>query len=112
MNILKVLRYYYTADKMNIVIGAISLTVTLMWIVLCPPNLVVTFFDQQTYLDQINCFSDEGNGWQKSNINIKNKELTVNFRDKFKFRRGRINCSLNSPDGWRWFGLQFSVKEF
>lgn len=77
-----------------------------------PPNLVVTFFDQQTYLDQINCFSDEGNGWQKSNINIKNKELTVNFRDKFKFRRGRINCSLNSPDGWRWFGLQFSVKEF
>ena len=77
-----------------------------------PPNLVITFFDQQTNLDQINCFSDEGSGWQKSNINIKNKELTVNFRDKFKFRRGRINCSLNSPDGWKWFGLQFSVKEF
>ena len=34
----------------------------------------------------------------------------VNFSDKFKFRRGRINCSLNDTDGWRWFGLQFSVK--
>ena len=34
----------------------------------------------------------------------------VNFSDKFNFRRGRVNCSLNDTDGWRWFGLQFSVK--
>ena len=76
-----------------------------------PPNLIIKFFDEQKKLDEINCFSDEGDGWQKSDVNIKNKELTINFRDKFMFRRGRINCSLNDSDGWKWFGLQFSVKQ-
>ena len=47
---------------------------------------------------------------QETNVKIINNKLIVNFSDKFKFRRGRINCSLNDTDGWRWFGLQFSVK--
>ena len=33
------------------------------------------------------------------------------FRDKFKFRRGRLNCSLNDEGKWRWFGIQFIIKE-
>ena len=54
--------------------------------------------------------SDEGDGWEKSNININNNILKINFREKFLFRRGRINCSLNDNGTWRWFGIQFSVK--
>ena len=77
-----------------------------------PPKLVIEFFPEQKNLNQINCFSDEGNKWEKSNIKILNQKLIVNFREKFSFRRGRINCSLNDVEGWRWFGLQFSVKVF
>ena len=75
-----------------------------------PPELEIEFFEDQKNLKNINCFSDEGTGWQETNVKIINNKLIVNFSDKFKFRRGRINCSLNDTDGWRWFGLQFSVK--
>ena len=37
--------------------------------------------------------------------------LSINFREKFLFRRGRVNCSLNDNGVWRWFGVQFSVKQ-
>ena len=75
-----------------------------------PPKLVVEFFKNQKNLNKINCFSDEGNKWEKSNIKIVDNKLFVSFRENFLFRRGRINCSLNDNEGWRWFGLQFSVK--
>tara|TARA_B100000780_G_scaffold229849_1_gene169512 strand:+ start:337 stop:1395 length:1059 start_codon:yes stop_codon:yes gene_type:complete len=75
-----------------------------------PPNFSVEFFDKQNNLDNINCFSDEGNQWEKSNIYFNNNILNINFREKFLFRRGRINCSLNDNGIWRWFGVQFSVK--
>ncbi len=75
-----------------------------------PPKLQIEFFENQKNLKNINCFSDEGDGWKKTDIKFNNRKLIVNFSDKFKFRRGRINCSLNDTDGWRWFGLQFSVK--
>jgi len=77
-----------------------------------PPNFSVEFFKDQKNLKNINCFSDEGNKWEKSNISIKNNTLTILFRDKFLFRRGRINCSLNDEGIWRWFGVQFSVKKY
>ena len=47
---------------------------------------------------------------EKTNIKYNNSKIIVKFSDKFNFRRGRINCSLNDTEGWRWFGLQFSVK--
>ena len=75
-----------------------------------PPKLIIDFFKDQKNLKHINCFSDEGNKWNKSEIVLKENKLTIHFREKFLFRRGRINCSLNDTDGWRWFGLQFSVK--
>ena len=76
-----------------------------------PPKFVVEFFDEQKNLHNINCFSDEGNKWEKSNITLDQNILNLNFRDKFIFRRGRINCSLNDDGVWRWFGVQFSVKQ-
>ncbi len=75
-----------------------------------PPNFSVEFFKEQKNINNINCFSDEGNKWEKSNIAIKQNILKIKFRDKFLFRRGRINCSLNDNGTWRWFGTQFSVK--
>ena len=75
-----------------------------------PPKLIIEFFENQKNIKKINCFSDEGNKWDKSNIVFIDQKLQVNFRDKFLFRRGRVNCSLND-NGWHWFGIQFSVKE-
>ena len=75
-----------------------------------PPKMTVEFFNDQKNLNNINCFSNEGNKWKKSNTLFNNNTLEVKFRDKFSFRRGRINCSLNDDGVWRWFGLQFSVQ--
>jgi peptidoglycan/xylan/chitin deacetylase (PgdA/CDA1 family) len=76
-----------------------------------PPKFLVEFFNEQKNLNNINCFSDEGNKWEKSNINFNKNILSINFREKFLFRRGRINCSLNDNGIWRWFGVQFSVEQ-
>ena len=76
-----------------------------------PPVFSVEFFDNQKNIKNINCFSDEGDEWEKSNTNINDNTLTIKFREKFNFRRGRINCSLNDNGTWRWFGTQFSIKQ-
>jgi peptidoglycan/xylan/chitin deacetylase (PgdA/CDA1 family) len=76
-----------------------------------PPKFLVEFFDEQKNINNINCFSDEGNKWEKSNTSFDRNTLNLNFRSKFNFRRGRINCSLNDNGIWRWFGVQFSVKQ-
>ena len=65
----------------------------------------------QKNLENINCYSNEGDKWEKSKTNILNNTLTIQFRTLFKPRRGRINCSLNDNGKWRWFGVQFPIKE-
>ena len=75
-----------------------------------PPKLVIKFFESQENLEKINCFSDDGDGWNKTKILLENKKLELKFKDKFKFRRGRINCSVQDTIGWRWMGFQFSIK--
>ena len=76
-----------------------------------PPKFLVEFFEEQKNINNINCFSDEENKWENSKINFDQNSLSLNFRGKFNFRRGRINCSLNDNGIWRWFGVQFSVKQ-
>ena len=76
-----------------------------------PPETIIEFFDEQKNLEQINCFSDEGKGWDKSVTELIDNKLYIKFRDKFNFRRGRINCSLNDDIGWRWLGMQFSIRQ-
>ena len=75
-----------------------------------PPEFEVEFFEDQKNLNNINCYSNEGNKWEKSNTNFLDNKLTIKFRDKFTPRRGRINCSLNDNGKWRWFGIQFVVQ--
>ncbi len=76
-----------------------------------PPNFKVEFFKDQKNLSNINCYSNEGDVWEKSNTSFVNNSLTIEFREPFIPRRGRINCSLNDNGKWRWFGVQFPIKE-
>ena len=76
-----------------------------------PPNFKVRFFKEQDNIKNINCYSNELDKWEKSNTNFDNYVLTIKFRGSFKPRRGRINCSLNDNGKWRWFGVQFPIKE-
>ena len=75
-----------------------------------PPDFFVEFFHNQKNLENINCFSNEGNKWNDSNISIKKNILKIRFKEKFLTRRGRINCSLNDEGVWRWFGVQYSIS--
>ena len=75
-----------------------------------PPKLIVEFFDEQKNIKNINCYSNDGGNWKKSNLKFDKKNLIIHFEKKFLPRRGRINCSLNDQGQWRWFGTQFTVK--
>ena len=75
-----------------------------------PPVFQVEFFEQQKNLENINCYSNEGGSWAKSQIELNKNILKIKFREAFLPRRGRINCSLNDNGKWRWFGTQFTIK--
>ena len=75
-----------------------------------PPEFKVIFFKNQKNINNINCYSNEGDKWKKSDISIINNELSIKFREPFLPRRGRINCSLNDNGKWRWFGTQFIIR--
>ena len=62
-------------------------------------------------MKNINCFSNEGDGWKKSNIYYNEYKLNIKFKEKFIFRRGRVNCSLNDNGIWKWFGIQFTIEQ-
>ena len=76
-----------------------------------PPKFKVKFFSEQNNINNINCYSNELDQWEKSDTILENNILTIKFRGSFVPRRGRINCSLNDNGKWRWFGIQFPIKE-
>ena len=76
-----------------------------------PPNIKISFFKNQKNIKQINCFSNDGGNWNKTKINFSENSMLLKIQNKFLDRRGRINCSLNDADGWRWFGIQFIIKK-
>ena len=75
-----------------------------------PPKVSINFFEEQKNLNLINCFSNDGGNWNKTDLQLIDNKLNLNFKDKFNFRRGRVNCSLQDSEGWRWLGLQFSIN--
>ena len=76
-----------------------------------PPNVLIEFFEQTKNIDRINCYSNEGNVWGKSNVTLLDKnKIKIDLREKFVGERGRINCSLQEKEGyWRWLGIQFVI---
>ena len=79
-----------------------------------PPPIKIKFFKNLINIKNINCYSNEGNVWRKSEIKLLNEnELEILLRDKFKSERGRINCSLWERGGkWRWLGIQYVIAEY
>ena len=75
-----------------------------------PPKFHIKFFKEQTNLKNINCFSNEGGDWKDTNIKLEEEKLYIILKEKFKPRRGRINCSLKENETWKWLGLQFVIK--
>jgi len=76
-----------------------------------PPKLIIEFFKEQTNINNINCYSNDGGNWKKSNLKFQQQTLIINFDEKFIPRRGRVNCSLNDNGKWRWFGTQFIIQK-
>ena len=78
-----------------------------------PPNVKIEFNEDIKNLNQISCFSNEGDQWRNSKINfIKTNVLQINIEEKFTSERGRINCSLREQNGfWRWLGIQYVISE-
>ena len=78
-----------------------------------PPNVKIIFKENINNLEQITCFSNEGNKWRNSKISFIEKDtLEIKISEKFVGERGRINCSLREINGfWRWLGIQFVVSE-
>ena len=75
-----------------------------------PPDVVISFFDNQKNLNNINCYSNENDKWRKSNLLfLSETKIRIVIKEKFTTERGRINCSLNDSLGWRWFGIQFVI---
>ena len=79
-----------------------------------PPAVKIKFFDDLINIKNINCYSNEGNIWRKSEIKfLSMHELSVVLKEKFVSERGRINCSLRENNGkWRWLGIQYVIKEY
>ena len=78
-----------------------------------PPSIKIFFEKNINNLEQINCFSNEGNKWRNSKISfIEKNTLKIDIMEKFVGERGRINCSLKEIDGfWRWLGIQFVISD-
>ena len=78
-----------------------------------PPKVLVKFFENIKNINQINCYSNEGNIWRKSEIIFIEPEIIeIKLKEKFIGERGRINCSLRVENGfWRWLGIQFVIAE-
>ena len=76
-----------------------------------PPTLIVEFFKEQKKIKNINCYSNDGGNWKKSDLKFENNLLIIEFQQQFVPRRGRVNCSLNDNGKWRWFGTQFTIKK-
>ena len=75
-----------------------------------PPKLIVQFFEKQKNIKDINCYSNDGGDWKKSDLKFNGSTMTIVFKQPFIPRRGRINCSLNDKGIWRWFGTQFTIR--
>ena len=71
------------------------------------------YLDSIKNLNQINCFSNEGNKWRNSKILFKQKNnLEISIDEKFVGERGRVNCSLREKNGfWRWLGVQYVISD-
>ena len=79
-----------------------------------PPDIKITFYKNLINIKNINCYSNEGGIWKKSEIKFLNDyALEVMLKEKFNTERARINCSIHDTDNkWIWLGIQYVIAEF
>ena len=55
--------------------------------------------------------SNEGGKWGESEVTfLEDNWIRIILKDKFKSRRGKINCTLRLKDkSWGWFGRQYVI---
>ena len=84
-----------------------------------PGDLFVEFFPEQKNIKRMTCYSNQENKWRllsfDNNLITKVGPEIYHIRlalllEKFTTERGRVNCSLNDTEGWRWFGIQFVIS--
>ena len=84
-----------------------------------PSDLFVEFFPEQKNIKRMTCYSNQGNKWRllsfDNNLITKVGPEIYHIRlalllEKFTTERGRVNCSLNDTEGWRWFGIQLVIS--
>mgnify|MGYP006230174883 FL=1 len=56
--------------------------------------MYIIFFKEQKNLNKINCYSNEGKDWNKTDLEIIENKLVINFSEKFLFRRGRVKSKI------------------
>ena len=44
-----------------------------------PPKLIVEFFDEQKNIKDINCYSNDGGNWKKSNLKFVSNDLIITY---------------------------------
>jgi len=73
-----------------------------------PPNVEIEFLNN---VKGMNCFSNEGGEWGKSEIAfLEDNWIRIILKEKFETRRGKINCTLQLKDkSWGWFGRQYVI---
>ena len=73
-----------------------------------PPNIEIEFLNN---VRGMNCFSNEGGKWGKSEIAfLEDNWIRIILKEKFETRRGKINCTLQLKDkSWGWFGRQYVI---
>ena len=76
-----------------------------------PPKIKINFFKEQENIENINCYSNNDSNWPKTKSTIEDHSLKLTFNKEFDFRRARINCSLKDAEGWKWLGIQFTIKD-
>jgi poly-beta-1,6-N-acetyl-D-glucosamine N-deacetylase len=79
-----------------------------------PPEIIINFYQNLIDVKNINCYSNEGNIWRKSDIKFINENsLKIILKEKFMSERGRINCTLSGIGGkWRWLGIQYTIAGY
>ncbi len=74
-----------------------------------PPSVEIEFVNN---VRGMKCFSNEGGKWGESEVTfLEDNWIRIILKDKFKSRRGKINCTLRLKDkSWGWFGRQYVIS--
>ena len=81
-------RFNFLLNLFPLNIKILYLKINIFYKIIIHLEVIIEFFEEQKNLEKINCFSDEGNKWDKSKINlikinfILNLEINLNLEEE------------------------------